>query len=445
MRKLSTLLAIILSMVILLSACGDLEGLMGGDREEEPVTLGKTFEFDGLEITLGRNIGFTKYRSHHSELDGAYVFYIPATVTNISDSSNGLEMWQVTVYSPGGVSLTDTNNAYEIEHAYNEDSIFSVGNVQPDVTKQGNIYILYDKDGEYIIELNNHIEEDEIEIRFDLTFDFNAVPEEKTEFNLGETLDIAGLEITFINDISWGTIRNNWSDNNGEHYFYLPVSMRNNSDESKGFPWSFEIHGPNGQLVDTVEWEIEEEGIKRANDLVPGASIQENLYILYVGDGEYTFTFSDWELYDDLTVSVPITLDPDDLPVIQTEFTLNETFVFDDFEVTIKDDIDWTRIRARWSDLHNRDVAIFPVTVHNIGESTNGLGWSFKVYGPNGIELERITFYVEDDLASSGDIRPGAVLESKLHVLYEEDGEYVVEFTDFRGGDVQVFIQITKD
>jgi len=441
MKKYYTLLALILSAVLLLSACGN-----GAEpeKEEGPLTLGQTFEFNDLEITLGSNIGFTQFRSNHSDNDGAYVFYIPATVKNIGTSSNGLNNWDVTVYSPDGMSITNTNNAFEIEWAFEEESIFAKGNVQPDVIKQGNIYVPYDKDGEYIIEFNTHTEEN-IGIKFDVKFNFDAIPQVQTEFKLGEKLEVAGLEITFIDDISWDTIRNNWSENAGKPYFYLPVSMRNISDEAKGFPWGMQIHGPNGQTVDTVEWEVEEEGIKRANDLVPGASIQENLYILYVGDGDYTFTFSDWDLLDDLTVTLSIELDPDDLPVVQTEFTLNETFEFDDFEITIIDDINWGRIVARWSDLHHRDVAVFPVTVKNIGDSTSGLGWNVKLYGPNGIELENIMFYVNDDIKHNVEIRPGATLETFVHVLYDEDGEYVIEFSDFRSDDISVFIPITKE
>ncbi|MCL2820221.1 MAG: DUF4352 domain-containing protein [Oscillospiraceae bacterium] len=441
MKKFYTILALILCTLMLITACNnDAEP----EKEEEgPLTLGQTFEFEGLEITLGRNIGFTQFRSSYSDNDGAYVFFIPATVKNISDSSNGLNQWQVTVFSPAGVSITNTPGSSEIEWAF-EDSIFQVGNVQPDVIQQGNIYVLYDTDGEYIVEFDSHME-DKIEVRFEMKFDFAQIPTVKTEFAMGETLEVDGMEITFINDVSWGVIHSRWSDNDGKPYFYFPVSLRNTSDEAKGFPWSFTIHGPNGQTVDTVEWDIDEEGIRRANEVVPGASIQENLHVLHVGDGEYKFTFSDWSLMDDLTITLSVTLDPDALPVIQTEFTLNETFVFDDFEITIGDDIEWIKINSRWSEFHNRDVAVFPITVKNVGDSTNSFGYNFKLYGPNGIELDRIAWYVDDDVSGTGDIRSGATLESKIHILYEEDGEYVIEFSNYRDRDISVFIPIAKD
>jgi len=441
MRKLHTLAAIILCAMLLLAACGE-----GSTPEEESVgevSLGKPFEYNGLEITLSKNIGFTQFRSRHSDNDGAYVFYIPTTIKNISESAKGLEMWEVTVFSPEGVSLTNTVNSYEIEWAFEEESIFTVGSIQPDVVAEGNIYVLYDKDGEYIITLDNHT--DSAEVKFELKFNFDAVPQVKTEYEMGEMLDVNGLEVTFINDISWGFIRKSWSDNDGEPYFFLPVSLRNTSDEARGFPYGFDIFGPNGQALDSITWDIDEEDITRASDLLPGASAMGYLHVLYVGDGDYTLHFNDWSLLDDLSVRLPVTLGPDDLPEIQTEFALGETFVFDNLEITIINDAEWGIIDSRWSDLHERDVFIFPVTVTNVGDSANSLGWNVKLYGSNGIELENISFYTEDDnVLRSGDIRPGATLQGRIYILYDGDGEYVIEFSDYREGDLQVIFNIRK-
>jgi|GEM_PF-1516241 len=442
MKKLNTLAAIILCAMLLLAACG--EGSSAPEEESAgELSLGKPFEYNGLEITLSRNIGFTQFRSRHSDNDGAYVFYIPTTVKNIGETANGLNMFEVTVFSPEGVSLTNASNSFEIEFAFEEESIFTIGNIQPDITKEGNIYVMYDSDGEHIIMFDNHT--DSVEVKFDLTFNFAAVPQTKTEFEMGEMLDVNGLEVTFINDLSWGHIRKSWSDNDGQPYFFLPVSLRNTSDEARGFPFGFDIFGPNGQALESIVWDIDEEDITRASDLLPGASAMGFLHVLYVGDGDYTLHFNDWSLLDDLSVRLPVTLGPDDLPEIQTEFALGETFVFDDLEIRIIDDAEWGVIDARWSDLNGRDVLMLPVTVTNVGDSANSLGWNVKLYGSNGIELENISFYTDDDnVLRSGDIRPGASLQGRIYILYDGDGEYVIEFSDWREGDLQVIFNVRK-
>ena len=450
MKKLFVLVAIILCGAFLLTACGDdgIGGLIGGiGGGSGEVTLGQTFEVEGLEITLSRNIGFAQFRSSYSDLDGAYVFYIPATVKNIGNTSHGLNQWAVNVFSPEGVSLTNTVSAYDIEWAFEEESIFSIGNVQPGVTKEGNIYVLYDEDGEYIIEFSDFTGEEvkTVDVKFELEFDFDAVPVAQTEFRLGETLDIGGLEITFRDNISWGTIRDNYSSHNGSHYFVIPVTLRNASNESKRFPWGFKAHGPNGNELDSIRWDVDGEDITDSGDILPGATSEGYLHVLYAGDGVYTLIFSDYELLDDLSVNVPVRIDLDAIPVIETEFTLDDTFMFDDLEITIKSDVKWETIDNRWSDFHEREIMVLPITVTNIGDSTNNFPWNVKLFGPNGIELDGISYYVDDDVTRSGDIRSGATLNGKLHILFDGFGEYVIEFSDFREGETQVIFTVYEE
>jgi len=399
---------------ILLTACGD------NTRE-----LGDTFEFDDLEITLSEDIGFTRLRRRWSDHDGSYVFYIPITVTNIGDGSHGLNEWSYTVYSPDGMSIDSLGWYFE------ETNISSVGNIQPDTTKDGHIYILYAEDGEYIIEFDNF--DTTIEVHFELEFDFAAVPEIQTEFTLGETLEIEGLEITIADNISWGLIRSR-TDLNGEYYFFLPVTLNNLSEETTGFPWGFDIFGPNGNALDSIAWEVEEDDISRgAGDILPGATLTGYLHVLFVGDGEYIFEFTDWEFDDSLRVSFNVEFDPDAVPVIQTEFTLDELFVFDNLEIIISADGSWGTIESRWSDLDGEDYFVLPVTATNIGNSTNRFpSWNITIFGPGGIELDDISWDVDgDDITRSGDIRAGATLEGDLHILFDGYGEYVIEFSDW--------------
>lgn len=449
MRKLFIIIALVLCATLLLVACNGNGngGTPGRGVGAGNAAMGRSFEVEGLEITLSPNIGFTRFRDAFADNDGAYVFYIPITVTNVGDTSNGLSIWGVNVFSPEGIGLMGDANQSHLERAFSETSIFEVGNVQPGVTKEGNIYVFYSQDGEYTVEFYNRYNETAVTLKFTLEFNFDVVPEIKTEFELGETIDVDGLEITITGIVSWGIIINTWSDHNGEYYFALNVTMRNASDESRGFPWGFDAFAPNGHSVPNIAWDIDNEDITRADDILPGATLTGLLHLLYVGDGDYTLQFSDWTMLDDLTMRVPVTLDPDALPVIQTEFSLGEMFVFDDLEITITDDIQWATIDDRWSDLNGRELMIFPVTVTNVGDSANSLSWgAVTLFGPAGIELDSLPFSImEDSVLRTGDIRPEATLNSLIHVLYDGDGEYVLEFSAWGGLTISVIFDIVRE
>jgi len=452
-RYVLTIAAIMLCLTMLLSACDALGALGGGSddtpAQDENLTLGSTFEFDGLEITLSNRVGYTRVRDRWSDNDGEYVFYIPVTVTNISDGSNGLDPWGITVFSPAGTSIDFVPSWYS---QFEDTNIFSVGNVQPNVTKEGNIYIYYGGDGEYIIEFEGFVIDDDsfeminVEVKFEITFDFSGLPEIQTEFSLGETLNIGGMEITIADDISWGIIQDTWSDHEGEYYFFLPVALHNASNEAQGFPWSFDIFGPDGTTVDSIAWVVDADDISRSDDILPGARYSGYLHVLFVGDGVYTLQFMDPEFRDELRVLVPITFDPDTAPVIyvpQTEFILGEVMVVDDLEITFSDDFDWGTVDARWSDLHGEVVFVIPVTVTNIGTSANSFPWSVTAFGPNGLELANPR--IDGDIMRSGDILPGATLEGILHVLFDGYGDYVIRISASWREEVYLLFTIVGD
>ena len=425
MRKIILLLVVMFSF-IMLSACNN----------DTTKALGDTFEFDGLEITLAEELGFTRLRSRWSDHDGAYVFYIPVVVKNIGNDSNGLDDWLVTIFEPEGRSVESLWMDFE------ETNIFAAGSIQPGAEKEGNIYILYAEDGEYTIEFNDFSDET-IEVVFEVEFDFDAVPEIQTEFSLGETLVVEDVEITFGEKVSWGLLRSTWSDLDGEYYFYLPVSVTNIGDSTNSFPFGVTVFGPGGLELERVAGVIDADDITRSGDIAPGATLAGYMHILYTEDGEYKIEFQDFELGDDLQVFLDIEFDPTAIPEIQTEFSLGETFEFDDLEITIFDDFSWGVISNSWSDLYGEEYFYLPVTVTNIGDSTNSFPWNFTIFGPDGVELANVARGVEgDDISRSGDIRPDVTLEGYIHVLFDGNGEYVIEFSRWSDDDIQVIFQV---
>ena len=419
-QKLGVLfLVAILALVLTLAACG------GGGGEEARALRANTIEFDDLEIVFHPDdIGYTRVRERFSDHNGAYVFYIPVTVTNTGTGGNSLQEWFMTIYSPEGRAVDELWSWY-----FEETNIFAQGNVLQNVTKEGHLYVLYNGDGEYVIAFDNFAESADWSITIE--FDFDAVPEHQTEFSLGETFVIEGLEITFQDNISWGTIRSRHSNFDGEHYFYLPVALHNASDTTQSFPFSVETFAPNGQATERISWDVEGEDITRSNDLLPGARDTGYLHILYSGDGTYTIHFHDWTTGDDIQVIFLVNFDADAVPVFQTEFTLGESFVFEDMEITFEDDFIWGTVDSQFSDLHGHPLFAVAVTAVNVGSSANSFpsAWSITVFGPDGHELDDPR--ISDDITRAGNVLPGATLSGYFHILFEGDGTYTLQFSNW--------------
>jgi len=232
------------------------------------------------------------------------------------------------------------------------------------------------------------------------------------------------MEITFGDIIRWGTIRARWSDFDGEHYFVLPVTMYNASDQSQSFPWGFDAFGPDRQALDRISWDVDAEDITRVGNILPGGSSAGYLHLLFVGDGEYTLQFSDWSFDDELRINFHVEFDSDAVPVIQTEFSFGETLVFDNLEITFMGSISFI-------DVSDERIMRIPVTVTNIGDDTNSFPtWQVTSFGPDGLELGRIPWGAPDDISRpSTNIRPGASRTNYFSLLFDGYGEYIIEFS----------------
>ena len=114
--------------------------------------LGDTIKFDGLEITLDTNYTFDTVKNQFSELNGRSVIKLGATVKNVSNENNSLNMFYYDLFGPSGVEL-DGVTAYFLS-----DSIDFAGSLQPGASYKTYFYILYDGDGDYSIDFNNYSE-----------------------------------------------------------------------------------------------------------------------------------------------------------------------------------------------------------------------------------------------------------------------------------------------
>jgi|GEM_PF-2457649 len=322
MRKLyfTMVVFMLIGAMILLSACSLLDGVMrrsdnhGSTPESD--NHGSTPEFDApfitgdLEITLSNDISAWRLRTRDISLDGAYAFSIPISVTNVGEGGNGIEHSRVIAFSPDGWS-TDIVRA----GVNDETNIFSVGPIQPNITKTGYLYILHSGDGEYILEFTNNFKE-RVELRFDFELNHGLVQEVRTEFGLGETIDFNGLEITFVDDITWG--RNiPFSANFIEIYFHLTVMLNNPTNRIAQFPWEFEIFSPEGDQIRNIGEVLMTERLDLAGirGVTDGGSAIGYLHVKFVGDGEYRIVLRDADFpLGEVWVVIPAHLTDDIVP-----------------------------------------------------------------------------------------------------------------------------------
>ena len=146
-------------------------------------------------------------------------------------------------------------------------------------------------------------------------------------------------------------------------------------------------------------------------------------------------------------VEVPVAPRPavDPLPRTDGYLQLGSTFDFDNLRITLGDTVRWTDVDASWSDLNRQTVFYIPISVTNNYSSSHRLhGWLVTMFGPDGLRLDEVEWYFDNDVLNGrNDMRPGATLHSYLHILYDGDGEYVIEFSDW-DYTIEVIFQVRR-
>lgn len=152
MKKVIKMICIALMFVMIpvffLSSCsgGDAEGESKGKKE---YTLGDTFKFDGLEITMGTTVSFTTIDNEFSDNYNRDVVRVRATTKNLKSTSHSLNMFYYTYFSPSGVEC-DSADAY-----FDDDFTWNGGDLLPGASYTRAFYMVYDTDGDYKIIFDN--------------------------------------------------------------------------------------------------------------------------------------------------------------------------------------------------------------------------------------------------------------------------------------------------
>lgn len=124
---------------------------------------------------------------------------------------------------------------------------------------------------------------------------------------------------------------------------------------------------------------------------------------------------------------------------------IGKAFKFDNFEITVGEDITFTTVDNQFSDAFGKDIIRIPLTIKNVGESSDHISsYDYKVFGPNGTEIDDVDIYFEDDsMFLPGDLRPGASYTKYAYHVFDGNGTYAIEFSDW-DEKVTVEFEVTK-
>ena len=124
---------------------------------------------------------------------------------------------------------------------------------------------------------------------------------------------------------------------------------------------------------------------------------------------------------------------------------LGETFTFDDLEITLENNISFTKIDNEFSDYNGQDVVRLPITVKNIKDETHSLNmFYYSIYGSKGTQLSTVSSYFDDSIDFAGDLRSGASYTKNLYFLYDGNGKYAIEFNEVWGPKTTIEFDVTK-
>ena len=116
----------------------------------------------------------------------------------------------------------------------------------------------------------------------------------------------------------------------------------------------------------------------------------------------------------------------------ETELTFNTPFIFDEIEISYGSELKWATVDNRYSDHDGKEVILIPTTITNKSDKTHGLNmFYYEIFGPQGLRLDSVSAYFDDNIEDVGDMRPGATATGYLSILYDGDGDYYIAFDNF--------------
>ena len=121
------------------------------------VKLGDTFTFNNFELTIGKEVSFSKVEASYSDKNGTEVVAVPITIKNVGEETKSFNYFYTTYFGSKGTELSGI-----IEY-YFEDSTSKTGSLRSGGSVNAKMYFIYDGDGTYAAEFNDYTDKYELE------------------------------------------------------------------------------------------------------------------------------------------------------------------------------------------------------------------------------------------------------------------------------------------
>lgn len=128
----------------------------------------------------------------------------------------------------------------------------------------------------------------------------------------------------------------------------------------------------------------------------------------------------------------------------QKSYTLGDTIIFDDLELTFDKNYTFTSINNRYSDHNGKSVIKIGINVKNISAEKHSLNmFYYEFFGSQGTELDDVSSYFDNTIDFAGDLKSGASYKKYFYILYDGNGIYSVDFDNY-SEQISVEFEIVK-
>ncbi len=110
-------------------------------------------------------------------------------------------------------------------------------------------------------------------------------------------------------------------------------------------------------------------------------------------------------------------------------YYMEETFVFDNLEITLKHNYTFEKLNNIYSIYNGREVIKIPVEIKNLTYKDYSLNlYYYTLYNQIGSPMDEVAAYFDESLYYAKDLKSGMSYTKYLYFIYEGDGSYSVKF-----------------